>query len=71
MTTTPTNFQAFPWAEAIGFGLGILRLSPDAFWRMTPRELSFAIEAATGRQAAPFERSTLDQLMGRFPDGRG
>ncbi len=30
----------FPWKQAIGFGLGVLRLPPEQFWRMTPRELS-------------------------------
>lgn len=58
----------FAWREAIGFGLGILRLSPDAFWRMTPRELAFAIEAVRGRGSAPIERSAFDALMQRFPD---
>jgi hypothetical protein len=27
----------FAWHDAIGFGLGVLRLSPESFWRMTPR----------------------------------
>ena len=39
----------FPWKQAIGFGLGVLRLPPEQFWRMTPRELAYAIEAVTGR----------------------
>lgn len=60
----------FPWKEAIGFGLGILRLPPDAFWRMTPRELALAIEAITGRAAEPFGRAAFADLMMRFPDGR-
>jgi Phage tail assembly chaperone protein, TAC len=30
----------FPWKQAIGFGLGVLKLSPEQFWRMTPRELA-------------------------------
>ena len=59
----------FPWAQAIGFGLGVLRLAPEAFWRMTPRELAYAIEAVTGR-AAPLDRAALSQLMARYPDGR-
>jgi uncharacterized phage protein (TIGR02216 family) len=58
----------FPWREAIGFGLGVLRLPPDAFWRMTPRELACAVAAVRGPQAAPPDRATLDQLMRRFPD---
>jgi uncharacterized phage protein (TIGR02216 family) len=59
----------FAWDDVIGFGLGLLRLSPDAFWAMTPRELALAIGAVTGRAAAPLERTTLAALMRRFPDG--
>jgi uncharacterized phage protein (TIGR02216 family) len=62
--------SAFPWREAIGFGLGTLRLSPDAFWRMTPRELACAIEAVRGvAPAPPLTRGALTDLMTRFPDG--
>ena len=60
--------RPFPWDDAIGFGLGVLRLSPDAFWAMTPRELTLAIRAVTG-VAAPMQRSDLSDLMKRFPDG--
>lgn len=60
----------FPWKQAIGFGLGVLKLSPDAFWRMTPRELALAIEAVTGRSAEPLGRAAFAALMTRFPDGR-
>ncbi len=61
--------QPFPWKQAIGFGLGVLRLAPEQFWRMTPRELALAIEAAGGR-GAPLDRAALKQLMARYPDGR-
>jgi len=59
----------FPWKDAIGFGLGILRLSPPDFWRMTPRELAYAIEAITGK-GAPLDRARVQHLMARYPDGR-
>jgi len=59
----------FPWRQAMGFGLGVLALPPDAFWRMTPRELAMAIEARLGR-AAPLKRETFKALMERYPDGR-
>jgi uncharacterized phage protein (TIGR02216 family) len=62
--------QPFPWDAAIGFGLGVLRLAPDAFWRMTPRELAHAIAAVRGPVAAPLGRETLAALMKRFPDGQ-
>lgn len=53
------NPLPFPWREAIGFGLGVLRLSPEQFWRMTPRELAYAIEAVTGRGGAPLSRAAV------------
>lgn len=60
---------SFPWKQAIGFGLGVLRLAPEQFWRMTPRELGCAIEAVSGR-TAPLDRPALNDLMTRYPDGR-
>jgi len=64
------SLAPFPWPRAIGFGLGVLKLSPDAFWRMTPRELAFAAEALLGPAARPPGRAVLADLMMRFPDGR-
>ena len=61
--------KPFPWDEAIGFGLGVLRLSPAAFWAMTPRELALAITAVTGG-VTPLRRNDLTELMTRYPDGR-
>jgi uncharacterized phage protein (TIGR02216 family) len=59
----------FPWQQAIGFGFGVLRLPPEQFWRMTPRELAYAIEAVRGR-GAPLDRMGFSDLMKRFPDER-
>jgi len=61
--------KPFPWDEAIGFGIGILRLSPKEFWAMTPRELALAIRAVTGA-ASPMRRDEFSDLMTRYPDGR-
>jgi len=59
----------FAWDEAMRFGLGVLRLPPDAFWRMTPRELARAIEAMTGRAGGEgLNHAGLAALMARFPD---
>lgn len=58
----------FPWDEAIGFGLGVLRLPPAQFWAMTPRELAFAIRAVRGTVTEPLDRAALDGLMKQFPD---
>lgn len=54
----------------MGFGLGTLRLSPDAFWRMTPRELAAAMEAVLGRHGGPLDRAAFAALRARFPDSR-
>ncbi|MGB7256980.1 MAG: rcc01693 family protein [Pseudolabrys sp.] len=45
----------------------MLRLSPDDFWRMTPRELACALETASGR-GPPLDRATLTDMMTRYPD---
>lgn len=52
----------------MGFGLGTLRLSPDAFWRMTPRELAAAMEAVFGPSDVALDRAGLELLRRRFPD---
>jgi len=59
----------FPWGDAMRFGLGVLRLPPEAFWRMSPRELAAAWQAHAGpdRSAAP-SRNDLSALMRAFPD---
>lgn len=62
--------QPFPWKDAIGFGLGVLRLPSQEFWRMTPRELAAAIEAVRGPATARLDRAGLEDLMRRFPDER-
>lgn len=62
--------KQFPWKEAMGFGLGVLRLPPAAFWAMSPRELAAAWGAIMGERAGPLERSGLDALMERYPDGQ-
>lgn len=58
----------FPWTEAMQFGFGVLRLSPAAFWSMTPRELAHAIGVSRTPSAEPIDRVGLDALMQRFPD---
>lgn len=67
--TQAASGTAFPWQDAMGAGLGLLRLSPRAFWAMTPRELAAALaplSAAGG--ARPPQRADLAALMRRFPD---
>lgn len=59
----------FPWANAMQFGFGVLRLSSRDFWGLTPRELASAFEALSGRSrgGAP-ARDVLASLMADFPD---
>jgi uncharacterized phage protein (TIGR02216 family) len=51
---------------AVGFGL--LRLSPKAFWAMTPIELERAMSAIRPGRALPPGRADLAALMRAFPD---
>ena len=53
---------------AIGFGL--LRLSPQAFWAMTPREFERAASPYTAGRASRPDRRGLAALMNQFPDER-
>ncbi|MGB8819441.1 MAG: rcc01693 family protein [Rhizobiaceae bacterium] len=59
--------QPFAWDELARFAFAVLRLTPEEFWRLTPRELAMAL-SAFGTQAQPLERAELNQLMGQFPD---
>lgn len=51
---------------AIGFGL--LRLSPKAFWAMTPIEFERAMGAMRPGRGLPLGRADLTALMCAFPD---
>jgi uncharacterized phage protein (TIGR02216 family) len=60
----------FPWEEAMWLGFSVLRWSPSAFWRATPRELMAAWEGLNGgRRMDPALRRDLRRLMEAFPDG--
>ncbi len=52
----------------MAFGLGVLRLAPDVFWRMTPREIAAAAGALAPAATSQPSRHALDALMQRFPD---
>ena len=51
-------------------GLGLLRLTPAAFWSMTPKELEAALRGLLdpAHLDAPLPRTALAQLMARHPD---
>jgi uncharacterized phage protein (TIGR02216 family) len=52
----------------MAFGLGVLRLSQEDFWKMTPRELLSAAEGVYGRPLASPRRDALEGLMRDYPD---
>lgn len=56
-----------PWPALMRAGLGRLRLPPETFWAMTPRELA----AALGQGPAPLDRAGLAALMAAHPDRSG
>ena len=58
----------FPWASVLCFGLGHLRLPPDAFWQLSLTELN----ALAGADARPetTSRASLQALMALYPDTR-
>jgi uncharacterized phage protein (TIGR02216 family) len=58
----------FPWDRALAIGFGVLRLSPDHFWRMTPRELAAAMRGLFGEPERSLDRDAFDQLVRRYPD---
>ena len=63
-----SDVAPFPWDRAMAIGLGVLRLSPDAFWRMTPREFAAALRGLYGEPTARIDRASLEALAARFPD---
>ncbi|MFP5075728.1 rcc01693 family protein [Rhizobium sp. YIM 134829] len=58
--------EPFPWEAVLHAGLGRLRLSPDQFWAMTPRELTAALTPPCTSSA--LRRGDLAALMAAFPD---
>jgi uncharacterized phage protein (TIGR02216 family) len=55
----------FPWEDFMRLGLGVLKLSPAAFWAATPREIAAAFPRARREVMA---REGLASLMQIFPD---
>ena len=48
-------------------GMGLLRLPPDTFWRMTLPELSAAAGMVNNAQGS-MTREELAELVAKFPD---
>ncbi len=62
------DVQPFPWASAMRFGFGHLRLPPEAFWSMTMHELNSAMTHHFGDAEVTLSRQKLDQLILENPD---
>ncbi len=58
----------FPWASVLRFGLGHLRLPPEAFWRLSLAELNAL--AVTSALPETTSRTSLEALMALYPDMR-
>jgi uncharacterized phage protein (TIGR02216 family) len=58
------------WPALLRLALGRLRLSPDAFWTMTPAEFRAALHGAGlgGEDAGALARDRLAALMRAHPD---
>ncbi len=59
----------FDWAQLMRLGLVGLRLSPEAFWSLTPVELMLL--AGKGQSLSPLDRKALEALERAFPDEDG
>lgn len=60
--------RSLDWHGLMRAGLHGLGLSPEAFWKLTPFELSLMLGVGAGEASAPMSRSRLDELMARWPD---
>ena len=71
MNAAAGKANEFPWDKVMAMGFGLLRLSPENFWAMTPIEFERAARVLLpGRVTAP-DRAELATLMRMFPDGVG
>lgn len=57
----------FPWGSALHAGLCLLRLDPEMFWALSPREFAAMTGAFAPRRSHP-QRAELTALMARYPD---
>lgn len=49
-------------------GLGLLRLTPAAFWAMSLKELDCALAVLMPPGDSAPDRAALDALMAKYPD---
>ena len=58
--------SGFDWPALQRAGLRGLRLSPAAFWALTPAEFRLLMGIDAGQ--APMSRASLDALAAAYPD---
>lgn len=61
------DHATFGWPDVMHVGLCVLRLSPDNFWRLSPREFMAMAGAYRPRRDA-MDREGLEALLKLFPD---
>lgn len=54
--------------EAMKIGFGVLKLAPEHFWSMTPREFAAALRGAFPAPEGGPSRGDFEKLMVKFPD---
>lgn len=54
----------------MALGLAVWRLTPDTFWRLTPREIAGALRGVKPARAEAPHAQELAALMALYPDER-
>ncbi len=70
---TPESNDYLPWESMMAIAFGALRLSPKAFWKMTPCEWQAGVRGwkesrGIGQETLAVGREELNALMLQFPD---
>ncbi|GHB19501.1 hypothetical protein GCM10007094_04270 [Pseudovibrio japonicus] len=68
MKEQQTARGSFPWHDLMHKACRELGWSPRSFWQATPKELQMALNPTGSPAKHAFSRSTLDDLLRRFPD---
>ena len=68
--------DAIPWRDWMKLGLGVLRFSPDVFWRMSLAEWLAARDGIMGGGGqtpadSPVMAAELEHLIKSYPDWKG
>lgn len=58
--------RAVDWGRLMSVGVGAMRLAPEVFWSLSPREFSVMSEPHLGTE--PLGREGFEALSRRWPD---